>query len=72
MKSTKLPSPKRGAYAKEKLDFYNNLIEEGLDVEQLKIVRQRIYKIDTYFQDSEVIIKRINMLQCLNDMISEG
>ncbi len=72
MKSTKLPSPKRGATPKEKLDFYNNLIEEGLDVEQLKVVRQRVYKIDTYFQDSEVIRDKIFILQCLNEMISEG
>lgn len=72
MKSTKLPSPKRGASAKEKLDFYNNLIEEGLDVEQLKVVRQRLYKVDTYFQDSNVIMQKVTMLQCLNDMISEG
>lgn len=72
MKSTKLPSPKRGASVKEKLDFYNKLIEDGLDVNQLKVIRQRLYKVDTYFQDSEVIIKKITMLQCLKEIISEG
>ncbi len=67
----KLPSPKKESSVKEKLDFYNNLIEEGLDIEELKIVRQRIYKIDTYFQSLEVIMQKINMLQCLKEMIME-
>ncbi len=72
MKKLKIPSPKRGASVKEKLDFYNKLIEDGLDIDQLKVVRQRLYKVDTYFQDSEVIMQKITILQCLNEMISEG
>ncbi len=72
MKEIKLPSPKKGSSVKEKLDFYNNLIEEGLDIEELKVVRQRLYKIDTYFQSVEIITQRINMLECLKEMISEG
>lgn len=67
----KLPSPPKGATNCEKLDFYNHLIEEGLDVEELKIVRKRIYKIDTYF-DIDAAMKKAMILQCLKDIISES
>lgn len=66
-----IPSPHRGATNCEKLDFYNHLIEEGLDVEELKIVRKRIYKINTYF-DTPATIKKGIILECIKEILSES
>lgn len=71
LEKRKLPSPPRGSSVKEKIDFYDKLIADGLDAEQLKVVRNRLYKIDTYFQDAEVIIKKDTILQCIKDILEE-
>ena len=73
MKSKLLSSPKKGASIKEKLDFYDHLMQEGdLTLDQLKVLRQRLYKIDTYFQDTEVVMNKITLLDCVNEQIQEG
>ncbi len=72
MKSKLLSSPKKGASIKEKLDFYDHLMEQGdLTLKQLKVLRQRLYKIDTYFQDCEIIIQKGVLLECVNELIKE-
>ena len=73
MNSKLLESPKKGASIKEKLDFYDHLMQEGdLTLDQLKVLRQRLYKIDTYFQDTEVVMNKITLLDCVNELIQEG
>lgn len=64
--------PKEAKTVGEKLDFYNKLIEEGLDVEELKVVKRRLDFLDTYFEDSEVIIKKEVIYQCIKEMLEES
>lgn len=64
--------PKEAKTVGEKLDFYNKLIEEGLDVEELKVVKRRLDFLDTYFEEPEVILQKDTILQCIEEMLEEA
>ncbi len=66
-----VPKPPSENSVSEKLDFYNNLIENGLDIEGLKAVKRRLQFIDTYFEDTQTIIKKEVMLKCIEEMLEE-
>ena len=70
-KAIKVPSPPRGLCEEEKLLFYDKLIEQGLDAEQLKIVRNRLYKIDTDWLPVEAYILKQQMLLCIKEILAE-
>lgn len=72
MNKATVPKPPSGNSVSEKLDFYNNLIENGLDIEGLKAVKRRLQFIDTYFEDAEAIIKKEVMLKCIEEMLEEA
>ena len=48
----------------KKLRQYDKLIEEGLDKEELKKVRNKIYRVDTYF-DTEATVLKLELLECI-------
>lgn len=54
----------------QKLKQYDKLIEEGLDKEELKKVRNKIYKLDTYF-DKEAAILKLELLECIKDFLRD-
>ncbi|MCM1130119.1 MAG: hypothetical protein NC310_00450 [Roseburia sp.] len=64
-----VPTPKRGTSILEKIEFYHNLIDEGLDVEELKVVRNRIYKLkhDDNSGDEDFAINHI--LECIKEFL---
>lgn len=54
----------------EKLKQYEMMIEEGLDKEELKKVRNKIYRVDTYF-DKEAAILKLELLECIKDFLRD-
>lgn len=64
--------PKEAKTVGEKLDFYNKLIKEGLNVEELKVVKRRLDFLDTYFEEPEVILQKDTILQCIEEMLEEA
>ena len=64
-----VPKPPAKSSVTEKLDFYDKLIEKGLDPEELKVVKRRVSYIDTEFEDIDVYVKKETMLQCINEML---
>lgn len=54
----------------EKLKQYDRMIEEGLNAEELKKIRNKIYKVDTYF-DKEAAILKLELLECIKDFLRD-
>ena len=69
-KRTFFRAPK-GLTPEQKLEFYDNLIQEGLNVEELIMVRNRIHNIDTYFQPTNVITKKAMILAAIQEIVAE-
>lgn len=67
---TAVPIPIKNCSVLEKLQFYDNLIAEGdMDDEQLRTIRSRIYKIDTYFKPFEAIALKVQILRCIKELL---
>lgn len=56
--------------AMKKLKQYDKLIEKGLDKEELKKIRNKIYRVDTYF-DTKAAILKLEMLECIKDFLRD-
>lgn len=69
-KRTFFRTPK-GLTPEQKLEFYDNLIQEGLNVDELIMVRNRIHNIDTYFQPTNVITKKAMILAAIQEIVAE-
>ena len=54
----------------EKLKQYDRIIEEGLNAEELKKIRNKIYRIDTYF-DTEAAILKLELLECIKSFLRD-
>nr|DAP07839.1 MAG TPA: RNA polymerase sigma factor [Caudoviricetes sp.] len=57
--------------ALEKLKMYDEQIAQGCSVEELKKIRQKIYKVDTYF-DNEAYCEKELLLQCIKEIIEDS
>lgn len=64
-----VPSPKRGTSILEKIEFYHNLIDEGLDVEELKVVRNRIYKLKHDDNSGDEYLAIYQILECIKEFL---
>ena len=60
--------PPRNSSALEKLKFYDQLIADGLNDEEIKVVRRRIYNINTDF-DTQASALKNELLICINDFL---
>lgn len=64
-----VPFPERGCTSYEKAVFYEDLVfNKNLDINQLKIVRQRLYKLETYF-DLEAFLTKLFILESIKELI---
>ena len=64
-----VPKPPKNSSVEEQIDFYDKLIEEGLDPKELKVVKRRISHIDAEFEEFSVYAKKETILQCINEML---
>lgn len=69
-KRTFFRTPK-GLTPEQKLDFYDNLIKEGLNIEELIMVRNRIHNVNTNLQPTNSIVKKTMMLAIIQEIIAE-
>ena len=53
----------------EVMDEVDNLIEQGLDIEGLKKVRRRLYRLDTDELSTEEKIRKDILLVCISEFI---
>lgn len=70
-KKVNVPKPPKGCTTAEKLEFYDKLIQDGLNTEELKVVKRRINFIDTYFENLDVQATKELLLQCIEEMLEE-
>ena len=61
-------TPPRNSNSLEKLKFYDQMIADGLNEEELKVVRRRIYNINTDF-DTEASALKNTLLVCIRDFL---
>ncbi len=66
-----VPKPPKNSSVEEQIDFYDKLIEEGLDPEELRVVKRRISHIDADFEEFSVYAKKETILQCIKEMLEE-
>lgn len=56
--------------ALEKLQEYDKQLAEGdLDVEGLKKLRRKIYRVDTCFEPAEAIVLKAKLLTCIKELL---
>lgn len=60
--------PPKNSSALEKLKFYDQLIADGLNDEEIKVVRRRINNINTDF-DTQASALKNELLVCINDFL---
>lgn len=65
---TEVKKPPRNSSALEKLKFYDQLIADGLNDEEIKVVRRRISNINTDF-DTQASALKNELLVCINDFL---
>lgn len=65
-----LKTPPRNISALEKLKFYEKLTADGLNDEEIKVVRRRIHSINTDF-DTQASVLKDELLVCINDFIHD-
>lgn len=53
----------------EVMDEVDNLIEQGLDIEGLKKVRRRLYRLDTDELSTEEKIRKDILLVCISEFL---
>ncbi len=63
-----LPFPPKGCTSRQQLEFYNKLIDDGLDQEQLRLCLGRVKRIDPYFDDQATYLQLI-MLQSIKELL---
>ena len=61
-------TPPRNSNSLEKLKFYDQMIADGLNEEELKVVRRIIYNINTDF-DTEASALKNTLLVCIRDFL---
>lgn len=66
----KVAFPRRNTSQLEKLKFYDDMMaHDDLSPYELHVIRNRIYRIDTYFESTEAIALKGILLQCIEDLL---
>lgn len=62
----------KGKSREDKIYYYNSIIEAGYcSINDLKRIRNRLYKISNYFLDSDAYIAKLLMLEFIKQVLKE-